>query len=178
MTQRWHDDVDASDTAMSLVTAEVTVDEAMFSTHGGRRQQYVNAGERCQEMARTDDGDGEGDGNSDGVCDGDGHGDGNGLGWDDRDGSGYVASDGDNAGEQVMATAMMATGTATATATATAMATARGQDSNSDGNGGGYGADVVVAKTRTYIHHQLEFFLSDTSCWIQKKYKKLKYIHK
>jgi hypothetical protein len=34
---------------------------------------------------------------------------------DDRDGSGYVASNGDNAGERVMATAM-ATGTATASA--------------------------------------------------------------
>jgi hypothetical protein len=39
----------------------------------------------------------------------------------------------------------------------------------------GYGD--VVAKTRTYLHRQLEFFLSDTSCWIQNKYKKLKYIH-
>ena len=38
----------------------------------------------------------------------------------------------------------------------------------------GYGD--VVAKTRTYLHRQLEFFLSDTSCWIQKKYNKLKYI--
>jgi len=106
---------------------------------------------------RTDDGDREGDGDSNGVCDGDGDGDGNGLGLDDRDGSGYVASDGDTAGEQVMATgAMMATGTATATtATATAMATA--------GTG-----DVVVAKMRTYLHRQLEFPLSDTFCCIQK----------
>ena len=55
---------------------------------------------------RTDDGNREGDGDSNGVC------------------------DGDTAGEQVMATAgaMMAKGTVTATtATATAMATARGQ---------------------------------------------------
>ena len=123
MTRWWHDDVDASDTATSLVTVELTVDEAMLSTHGGRRQQHVNAGERCQEMARASDSDGEGDGDSDGVCDGDDDGDGDGLGVDDdRDGSGYVASgNGDNAGEQVMATAMA---TATATATATAMATA------------------------------------------------------
>jgi len=35
-----HDDVDASGTATSLVTAEVTVDEAMLSTHGERRQQH------------------------------------------------------------------------------------------------------------------------------------------
>ena len=58
----------------------------------------------------------EGDSNSDGVCDGDGGGVvGNGLGVIDSDGSGYDASDGVNAGERVMATAM-ATGTATATA--------------------------------------------------------------
>ena len=31
-----------SDTATLLVMAEVTVDEAMLSTHGGGRQQYVN----------------------------------------------------------------------------------------------------------------------------------------
>ena len=99
MTRRWHDDVDASDTATSLATAEVMVDEAMFLTHGGRRQQHVNAGERCQEMARAGDSDGEGDGDSDGVCNGDGDGDGNGLGVDDRDGSDYVASNGVNAGE-------------------------------------------------------------------------------
>ena len=57
----------------------VMVDKAMVSTHGGRRQQHVNAGERCQEMARAGDSDGEGDGDSDGVCNGDGDGDGNGL---------------------------------------------------------------------------------------------------
>jgi len=80
----------------------------------------------------------------------------------------------------VMATAM-ATGTATATATATAMATATGWRRLGDGMLtammalAGYGD--VVAKTRTYLHRQLEFFLSDTSCWIQKKYKKLKCIH-
>jgi hypothetical protein len=45
----------------------------------------------------------------------DGDGVGNCLGVIDSDGSGYVASDGDNAGERVMDTAM-ATGTATATA--------------------------------------------------------------
>ena len=99
LTRRWHDDVDASDTAASKATAEVMVDKAMVSTHGGRRQQHVNAGERCQEMARAGDSDGEGDGDSDGVCNGDGDGDGNGLGVDDRDGSAYVASNGVNAGE-------------------------------------------------------------------------------
>ena len=97
---QWHNDVDASDTATSLVMAEVTVDEAMLSTHGERRQQHVNAGERCQELARAGDGDGDGDGDSDGVCNGDGDGDGNGLGVDDRDGGGYVASNGNNAGER------------------------------------------------------------------------------
>ena len=81
-----------------------------------------------------------------------------------------------------MATAM-AMGTARATATATAMATATATATGMVGDGmltammamAGYGD--VVAKTRTYLHRQLEFFLSDTSCWIQKKYKKLKYIH-
>ncbi len=128
MTRRWHDDLDASDIATSLVRAELTMDKAMLSTYGGRRQQHVNAGERCQEMTRASDSDGEGDGDSDGVCDGDNDGDGDGLGVDDdRDGSGYVASgDGDNAGERVMATAM-ATATATAAAMATATATGMAQ---------------------------------------------------
>ena len=44
---------DSDTQATSLVMAEVTVDEAMFSTHGGRWQQHVNAGERCQETARA-----------------------------------------------------------------------------------------------------------------------------
>jgi len=123
---------------------------------------------------RPGDSDGEGGGDSDGVCDGDGVGDSNGLGVDDRDGSGYVASDGNNAGEQVMVIAM-ATRTATATATATGMV----------GDGmltammamAGYGD--VVAKTRTYLHRQLEFFLSDTSCWIQKNTRNSStYIHR
>jgi hypothetical protein len=82
LSRLWHDDVDASDTATSLVTAEVPVDKTMLSTHGGRRQQHVNAGERCQEMARAGDSDGEGDGDCDGVRDGDG---------DDGDGNGLVA---------------------------------------------------------------------------------------
>ena len=95
---------------------------------------------------------------------------------DDRDGSGYVASYGDNAGERVMATAMaMETAMARATARATGMATARGWDDVLTAMAAGYGN--VVAKRRTYLHRQLELFLSDTSCWIQKKYKKLKYIH-
>ena len=101
LTRRWHNDVDASNTAASKAMAPevVMVDKAMVSTHGGRRQQHVNAGVRCQEMARAGDSDGEADGDSDGVCNGDGDGDGNGLGVDDRDGSGYVASNGVNAGE-------------------------------------------------------------------------------
>ena len=83
-----------------------------------------------------------------------------------------------------MATAMatgMATATATATVTATATATATATGMVGDGMltammaMAGYGD--VVAKSRTYLHRQLEFFLSDTSCWIQKKYKKLKNIH-
>ncbi len=80
--------------------------EAMLSTHGEWRQQHVNAGERCQELARAGDGDsdgdgdGDGDGNGNGVCDGDGDGDGNGLGVDDGDGGGFVARDGDNAGKR------------------------------------------------------------------------------
>ncbi len=41
-----------SDRASSLVMAEVTVN-TMFSMHGGRWQQHVNAGERCQETARA-----------------------------------------------------------------------------------------------------------------------------
>ena len=41
-----------SDTATSLVMAEVTVN-TMFSTHRGRWQQHVNAGERCQETAKA-----------------------------------------------------------------------------------------------------------------------------
>ena len=61
--------VAASKTAMLLVTAEVTVDEAMLSTHRERRQQHENAGKRCQLLARAGDGDGDGDGN--GVCDSD-----------------------------------------------------------------------------------------------------------
>ena len=76
-----------------------------------------------------------------------------------------------------MATAM-ATGTAAATETATAMAMARGPDADGDGDGDGDGNGYgdVVAKMSTYLHCQLEFFFSDTYCWIQKKYKKLKYI--
>ena len=78
----------------------VMVDKAMVSTHGGRRQQHINAGVRCQEMARAGDSDGEAVGDSDGVCkNGDGDGDGNGLGVVDRDGSDYVASNCVNAGE-------------------------------------------------------------------------------
>ena len=42
-------------------------------------------------MARTGDGNREGDSDSDGVCDGDGDGVGNCLGVIDSDGSGYVA---------------------------------------------------------------------------------------
>ena len=81
LTRRWHNDVDASDKATSKATAEVTVDEVMVSTQGGRRQQHVNAGEGCQEMARSGYSNVVGDGDSDGVCSGDGDGDGNGLIW-------------------------------------------------------------------------------------------------
>ena len=52
--------------AMLLVTAEVTVDEVMLLTHRERRQQHVNAGKRCQLLARAGDGNGDGDGDCDG----------------------------------------------------------------------------------------------------------------
>ncbi len=79
-------------------------------------------------------------------------GDSNGNGYGDGDGGGDSDGDGDGDGNgngDGMLNAMMATAS--------------------------YGD--VVAKTRTYLHRQLAFSLSDTSFWIQRKYKKLKYIH-
>ena len=94
------------------VTAEVTVDEAMLSTHGERRQQHVNAGEICQELARGGDGDGGID--DDGVCNGDGDGV---LAWMTTTAAATLPL--------TVATAT-AVGTMTATVTAMVMTTARG----------------------------------------------------
>ena len=119
--------------------------------------------------ARSNDialvGDGDGNGNDDDDDD-DNDGDSNG---DDGDGDITINL------KPAMAMATTTTRTATATATATGMV----------GDGmltammamAGYGD--VVAKTRTYLHRQLEFFLSDTSCWIQKNTRNSStYIHR
>ena len=79
----------------------------------------------------------------------------------------------------------MATATATATTTAMATTTATATATATEMVGDGMLTAMMamarygdaVAKTRTYLHRQLEFFLSDTSCWIKKKYKNLKNIH-
>jgi len=94
------------------VTAEVTMDEAMLSTHGERRQQHVNAGEICQQLARA--GNGNRGGDDDGICDGDGDGV---LAWMTTTAAATLPL--------TVATAT-AVGTMTAMVTAMAMTTARG----------------------------------------------------